>query len=176
MDFPNVFSTIAPGEWIFSLQEAVVGNLEVPAGFSNAAALEHCDGLLALHLYNVPTTMFSQLSLRKGVFVEEAYEHVLRVEFQGRGTLHVHITLLSGRWARLGLDSVVIQLRGGCPERAGIELVLWSPMVWARAGGIWNMVTWWLTRWSLSSCRAAMKMLTAEWMLCCLWNYLACTL
>ena len=115
LDFPNVFITIAPGEWDFPLHEALFGNYKRPQGFANCKDLEHCTGLLTLHLYNVLTAVFDVL-LRPNEFFECVYEHVLRVEFQGRGTLHIHIAL----WAivRAGVD-----LRGNTTEGRSSPLV-----------------------------------------------------
>ena len=116
VDFPNVFITIAPGEWSFPLHEAVFGNYKRPAGHDNCKDLELCAGLLALHLYNVLTTIFSHLLKSDNEFFDEVYEHVIRVEFQGRGTLHIHVAL----WAlvKAGQD-----LRGNTTEGRSSALV-----------------------------------------------------
>ena len=117
VDFPNVFITIAPGEWVFPLHEGIFGNFKRPVGHSNCADLEHCAGLLVLHLYNVLTSAFAHL-LKPNDFFDEVFEHVIRIEFQGRGTLHIRVALRA--LLKAGVD-----LRGNTSEGRSSPLVAW---------------------------------------------------
>ena len=46
-----------------------------------------------LHIYEVAVGLLRQLLGLKGVFWCRVVEYLLRVEFQGRGTLHFHLTV-----------------------------------------------------------------------------------
>ena len=101
--FPNVFITIAPGEW----------NVPLPIWlrmFANEGPhrLSDIQAQLGVHLHNALWSMLDGL-LRDTALFEEVYEHVLRVEFQGRGTLHVHLAL----WA---IVAAGVDLRGRSGE------------------------------------------------------------
>ena len=99
--YPNVFITIAPAEWMFPLFLPLFRNYKRPEGQQHPRDLCDVQGLLTLHVYNVLSSVM-QLLFKKNDYFKEVFEHVLRVEFQERGTLHIHIAL----WAiiQAGLD------------------------------------------------------------------------
>ena len=89
-----MFITIAPGEEKFPCHEAMFGIHD-----SNKS-LEDVTGPLCLHI----DTIFKKCLLTAlGPHFARIYENTLRVEFQGRGTLHVHLAI----WAKLLLDHVI---------------------------------------------------------------------
>ena len=106
--YPNVFITIAPAEWRFPLHYAIFQQWKHPEGHAHPQDLSRVQGLLTMHLHNVLTVVMSDL-LRDQRWFEEVYEHVIRIEFQERGTLHLHVAL----WALL-YDHV--DLRGNSQE------------------------------------------------------------
>ena len=82
--YPNVFITIAPAEERVRRHDAMFG------AYATARDLGDITGPLCLHI----DTLFKQLLLpRLTPFFEQIYEWALRVEFQGRGTLHVHLAM-----------------------------------------------------------------------------------
>ena len=96
---PNVFITIAPGEDRVKLHDAISGV------YGTHAALGDATGPLCLHI----DTLFKKLLLK--VLREhfgDIYEWALRVEFQGRGTEHIHLAL----WCLL-LPNYVVEGRTG---------------------------------------------------------------
>jgi len=102
--YPNVFLTIAPCEWKFPLLYALFEQHKFPRDGPKFERLSELGGPLALHLYNVLHVVVQGL-MKSTEFWRSIENYVLRVEFQGRGTLHVHIAL----WALLHPD---IDLRG----------------------------------------------------------------
>ena len=87
---PNLFFTIAPAEWKFPLHEGMFGHCGAPA------ELEKVQTTLALHMRHVLKEVVEQCVLnRAGACrapgVASVLEYSLRFEFQGRGTLHVHV-------------------------------------------------------------------------------------
>ena len=113
---PNVFITLAPAEWMFPLH-ALFQAWKTPDGFNHPGDLSEVTGLLALHLYNVLKEVLDRV-LAGSEFFSYVFQHVIRVEFQGRGTLHVHIAL----WALL-YDH--IDLRGTTGEPHDSPLIKW---------------------------------------------------
>ena len=103
---PNVFITIAPAEWRFPLHEPLFRGWKEPdgQGMKQNEDLSYVQGLLTLHVYNVLMALIPSMLADSSLFAG-VLEHVIRVEFQGRGTLHVHIAL----WAMLHPD---VDLRG----------------------------------------------------------------
>ena len=97
--FPTVFITIALGEW------------QVPLPiwlwmFANGGVhrLSDIQAQNCVHLYNALLAMVDNLLGNKEFFAY-IYEDVVRIEFQGRGTLHIHIAL----WA---IVAAGVDLRG----------------------------------------------------------------
>ena len=82
--FPNHFITIAPAEWLFPL----------PAWLQDLAAtnLSDISGVVALHTYHVLMVTLTAI-LRENVWFSSVFHYCIRVEFQGRGTIHVHVAL-----------------------------------------------------------------------------------
>lgn len=98
--FPNVFITVAPAGWKFLSHEGVM------CGYSGKHK-EKIAGALTLRIYQCKTQLLLGL-LQENEFFQECYEHVLRIEFQGRGALHVHLAL----WCKVRLG-VTIEGRTG---------------------------------------------------------------
>ena len=94
--YPNVFLTIAPCEWKFPLLYAMFEQHKFPRDGPKFVRLSELGGPLALHLYNVLNVVLQGL-IGSIEFWRSIENYVLRIEFQGRGTLHVHIAL----WAIL---------------------------------------------------------------------------
>ena len=92
--YPNIFVTIAPSE------ERVRKHTGMFAGYTTNDRLGSATGPLCLHL---DTVFKKQLPGLPSPFFGHIYEWALRVEFQGRGTLHVHLAM----WALLKEDYVV---------------------------------------------------------------------
>ena len=91
---PNVFITIAPAEWKFPLH--------MPLFSRFGKNVDEVQGILTLHLYNclmrVVDKVFRDSSMFKGL------DWSVRVEFQSRGTLHIHIC----EWCLLDLSLIHI--------------------------------------------------------------------
>ena len=103
--YPNVFITIAPAEWVFPIHFPLFHAWKKPADCpTHPRNLSDLQGPLTLHIYNVLMAVVTQL-LSADEFFEKVWEHVIRVEFQGRGTLHIHIAL----WAMV---RSAVDLRG----------------------------------------------------------------
>jgi hypothetical protein len=84
--FPNLFITIAPAEWKFLLHNDVLG------AYLGGDRLPEVQGPLTQHIHNVLVKVFSKLLAKGGnEYFELVLDYALRVEFQGRGTLHIHI-------------------------------------------------------------------------------------
>ena len=86
---PNLFFTVAPAEWAFPLHDGMFGS-------NKHAALGKSQAVVAMHMRHVLQEMISQCVLNqdgpcRAPGIEQVREHSLRYEFQGRGTLHVHV-------------------------------------------------------------------------------------
>ena len=83
--FPNVFVTLTFAEWSFP----------APAWMrSHLSSMPEGSGVHTLHIYELVVGVLKQLLDGKDTpFWKSIVEHVLRVEFQGRGTLHFHLAL-----------------------------------------------------------------------------------
>ena len=82
--YPNHFITVAPAEWLFPL----------PAWLEDFRAknLSDVSGVVALHIYHVLLTTLKTI-LCEGTWFSSVFHYCIRVEFQGRGTIHVHVAL-----------------------------------------------------------------------------------
>ncbi|CAK0880619.1 unnamed protein product, partial [Prorocentrum cordatum] len=87
--FPNLFITIAPAEWKVLLHEPLF------ADWKAADRMSACQGMLSEHIYDQLYDGMKQI-LRPNEFFEEVFDYVIRLEFQGRKTEHIHIAA----WAR----------------------------------------------------------------------------
>jgi hypothetical protein len=94
--FPNFFITIGPAEWLFPLpswlQELVANG-----------RLSDVSGMVALHIYHVLVVALKEI-LQPGEWFDEVFHYCMRIEFQGRGTVHIHIALWAIAKAALELD------------------------------------------------------------------------
>ncbi|CAK0882662.1 unnamed protein product, partial [Prorocentrum cordatum] len=107
---PNLFITIAPAEWKVFLHEPLF------ADWKAADRLSACQGLLAEHIYELLYDGMKQI-LRPNEFLEEVFDYVIRLEFQGRKTEHIHIAAwvlpkgrLSGRSGQADRSAFVMFL------------------------------------------------------------------
>ena len=82
--FPNCFITLSFAEWKFPCASWMRPHL---------SSLPEGSGLQTLHIYELVVGILRPLLQHKGRFWETVVEHVLRVEFQGRGTLHFHLAI-----------------------------------------------------------------------------------
>ena len=80
--FPNLFITIAPGEWKTAMHMST-------KPFADSQQLSEAQSILTLHLYHYLTSVVKKLL--NSSFFKKCYHYVIRYEFQGRGTLHLHI-------------------------------------------------------------------------------------
>ena len=80
--FPNLFITIAPGEWKTAMHMST-------KPFADSQQLSEAQSILTLHLYHYLTSVVKKLL--NSSFFKKCYQYVIRYEFQGRGTLHLHI-------------------------------------------------------------------------------------
>ena len=84
---PNLFFTVSPAEWKFPTHTGMHGN--------SFSAMDSYT--LTLHVYNVVHTILKELVLNSKsryaslTGIERVYDWSLRVEYQKRGTLHVHV-------------------------------------------------------------------------------------
>ena len=92
LSFPNVFMTIAPGKWVSPSHYAIFQRWKRPKGYTNPKDLHHVAGLFTLRIYNVLMCALRSLFVPDDYF-EKVIEYVVRTEFQGRGTLHLHIAM-----------------------------------------------------------------------------------
>ena len=99
--------TVAPAEWLFPL----------PAWLRDLAKdnLSDISGLVALHIYHVLIVAMKEV-LTPGMFWSDVFHYCLRVEFQGRGTIHIHLAM----WA-IGMPGMDLEGRTG--EDYGSPLV-----------------------------------------------------
>jgi len=82
--FPNVFVTLTFAEWKFPSPAWMRPHL---------ASQPEGSGLQTLHIYEMAFGVLRKLLGLRGVFWARVVEHLVRVEFQGRGTLHLHAAL-----------------------------------------------------------------------------------
>jgi len=105
--FPNVFITIAPGEWNMAMHMST-------KAFKKE--LSEVQSILTLHLYQYLTDVVKQLLESK--FFEKVFHYVIRYEFQGRGTLHLHIAI----WCLPDAARPIASMIGRSRQQ-------WSPLV-----------------------------------------------
>ena len=83
LGFPKLFITIAPAEWKYPVQQALL------SAYKAAKRITDIQGLLTIHLHHTMCSIVDDI-LRKSDFFD-LIDYSLRVEFQKRGTLHVHL-------------------------------------------------------------------------------------
>ena len=84
--FPNCFITLSFAEWKFPCASWMRPHL---------SSLPEGSGVQTLHIYELVVGILRPLLKHQGRFWRRVVEHVLRVEFQGRGTLHFDLALCS---------------------------------------------------------------------------------
>ena len=117
LHYPNVFITIAPAEWLFPLFAPIFHGYKHPVEHKHPRDLSEVQGLLTLHIYNVLSSVMALL-LGPNDYFSRVFEHMLRVEFQDRGTLHIHVAL----WA---LVQPGVDLRGTTGKQHDSSLIRW---------------------------------------------------
>ena len=113
--YPNLFLTIAPCEWKFPLLRSLFEQYKFPTDGPRLVKLSELGGPLALHLYHVLSGVVDGV-ISSTRFWRSVLNHVIRVEFQGRGTLHIHVAM----WALL-YDHKDLRGKTGSPHNS--ELV-----------------------------------------------------
>ena len=91
--FPNLFYTISPAEWKYQHHRGVQGRRVADESLSSGHVVT------TLHIYNTLVELMEKMVLKLGdppqamkdMGIEEVYEFSYRFEFQGRGTMHVHV-------------------------------------------------------------------------------------
>jgi hypothetical protein len=104
---PNAFFTIAPAEWKFNWHRGVQQWRKIAGGsLSDGAAI------MTLHMHHVIGAILKDLVLKQGPLegqankdrlaagIEEVVDYSFRWEYQGRGTIHVHVVA----WVRYTKD------------------------------------------------------------------------
>ena len=84
LGLPNLFLTIAPAEWKAPLHSAIF------ARYVDSRRLDDVQGLLTLDLYHAFTAIIEDV-FQAGRFFKAVRGRSLRFEFQGRGTIHIHL-------------------------------------------------------------------------------------
>ena len=85
--FPTLFLTCTVAEWKFPLLSAVF------ARYKKAGRLTSIQGPLTMHAYNVFGKVLDDFLRKEAVpkYFRSLADYSYRVEFQGRGTLHIHL-------------------------------------------------------------------------------------
>ena len=110
---PTLFLTCTVAEWKFPFLSAVF------ARYKKAGRLASIQGPLTLHAYNVFGKLLDDFLRKECVpdFFTSLADYSYRVEFQGRGTLHIHLVAwvdLHPKWQHLSLEDPI----GGVPVNA----------------------------------------------------------
>ena len=87
---PNLFFTVAPGEWAFPQHYGLL------QGVIDDKDLSSHQAWLTLHLYNCIGALLEKTLLKEGTHREQCglkdvLNYAFRFEFQQRGTIHVHV-------------------------------------------------------------------------------------
>ena len=107
--YPNLFITIAPAEWTFPLHSPLFAEMQ------RSGRLSGTQGLLTLHIYELLMEMMKHV-LSPNEFIQAVHNYVIRVEFQGRKTLHIHVAA----WVESTYD-----LRGRTGQQGNSAYVSW---------------------------------------------------
>ena len=91
---PNLFLTVAPAEWKFPWHRAMFARDK-----TTAEGLTDAQAKFTLHIYHVLQEVLAKTVLNKHpdedmvrmTGIRSTQEYAMRIEFQSRGTLHVHI-------------------------------------------------------------------------------------
>ncbi len=81
---PNIFLTIAPLEWKFPLHSPLF------ARFKKAKRLADVQGHMTFHFYHCLVALLADI-FQDVEWFTEVYDYTIRIEFQSRGTLHIHL-------------------------------------------------------------------------------------
>ena len=108
---PNVFFTLAPGEWAWVLHTAML------KAAADSKSLSDYQSVLTLHIYNTIQGLLEKRLLKNGdalgkCGLTRVSNWVMRFEFQDRGTIHVHVLL----WTNLDEGEDAKQLSGKTDE------------------------------------------------------------
>ena len=89
---PNLFFTVAPAEWKFPVHEGMLHRVRQ----AGSKAMTDAQSIMTLHMYNcfvqfVERVLVEGAASNHETGIDKINEYSLRFEFQGRGTLHVHV-------------------------------------------------------------------------------------
>jgi len=129
---PNFFITIAPAEW----------KVQMPTFLEDlfkADKISEASGMVALHFYHILHVLMKEVLL-PGNFFEHVFHYCIRTEFQGRGTVHIHVAVwaiarrghyLEGRSGSYH-DSPLVRFLEHCLGGSSIDVQLgsgWLPYI-----------------------------------------------
>ena len=83
LGFPKLFVTIAPTEWKYPMHSSL------HHAYKDAKRINDIQGPLTLHYHHTLLAILDDILRKSTQF--ELLDYSLRVEFQARGTLHVHL-------------------------------------------------------------------------------------
>ena len=93
---PNLFFTVAPAEWKFPIHQGMLQRIKQDGD----KAMTNAQAIMTLHMYHCMSEIVELLAnegFREETGIKKINEYSMRFEFQGRGTLHVHVVA----WAEL---------------------------------------------------------------------------
>ena len=105
----DVFITIRASEWDFPFHESI------SARFKGKQMID-CQGPMTLDIYRKLVETMKGLLVSDNDFFDEVYDYCIRIEYQGRGTLHIHVVA----WAIL---------QPGVKIAGNVVKKQWSPFV-----------------------------------------------
>ena len=100
-DMPNLFFTVAPGEWKFPVHQGMLQWRKQQGD----KAMTNAQAVMTLHMHHVMVQIIERLMAKSGICgdatgIERVKDYSMRFEFQGRGTVHVHVVA----WVDLKTD------------------------------------------------------------------------
>lgn len=113
---PNLFFTVAPAEWTFPIHETILRD------YKDAGKLSDTQAALTLHMYHVLIELIETDLLKKGVRdasstgIKEILDYSIHIEYQGRGTLHIHVVA----WVVFDADGAEQVLSGRSGEKSSV--------------------------------------------------------
>ena len=81
---PNVFITVTVNEWDFPFHSSIAARFK-------GLQMPDFQGPMTLDIYRVLIETMKGLLVSGNDLLDEVYDYCIRVEFQGRGTLHIHV-------------------------------------------------------------------------------------
>ena len=81
---PNAFITVTVNEWDFPFHSSITARFK-------SLEMAAFQGHMTLDIYRVLIETMKGLLVSGNDFFDEVYDYCIRVELQGRGTLHIHV-------------------------------------------------------------------------------------